>query len=198
MRRFNLVLKRTMDIGAGIILLILLSPLLLIIMCLVKLGSTGPVFFLQKRLGYKGKIFRIIKFRTMVENAESIGTGIFTHRDDPRVTRVGRLLRLMSVDELPQLFNVLKGDMSFVGPRPPVPYHPHRYDEYSDEQKLRFTMPPGITGLAQVKGRNALSWEERIKYDVEYVRKFSFLFDLKILFLTIGSVFKRKNVYKRG
>lgn len=198
MRRFNRVLKRIMDIGAGIFLLILLSPLLLIIMCLVKLDSKGPVFFLQKRLGYQGKIFRIIKFRTMVENAESIGTGIFTHRDDPRVTRVGRVLRILSLDELPQLFNVLKGDMSFVGPRPPVPYHPHKYEEYSDEQKLRFTMPPGITGLAQVKGRNALSWEERIKYDVEYVRKFSFLFDLKILFLTIGSVFKRKNVYKRG
>jgi lipopolysaccharide/colanic/teichoic acid biosynthesis glycosyltransferase len=187
-----------MDIGAGIVLLILLSPLLLIIMCLVKLDSKGPVFFLQKRLGYQGKIFRIIKFRTMVENAESIGTGIFTHRHDPRVTRAGRVLRNTSCDELPQLFNVLKGDMSFVGPRPPVPYHPHKYEEYSDEQKLRFTMPPGITGLAQVKGRNALSWEERIKYDVEYVKKFSFLFDLKILFLTIGNVFKRKNVYKKG
>lgn len=198
MKRFNLFLKRTMDIGAGIVLLILLSPLLLIIMCLVKLDSKGPVFFLQKRLGYQGKVFRIIKFRTMVENAESIGTGIFTHRDDPRVTRVGRVLRILSLDELPQLFNVLKGDMSFVGPRPPVPYHPHKYEEYSDEQRLRFTMPPGITGLAQIKGRNALSWEERIKYDVEYVRKFNFLFDLKILFLTIGSVFKRKNVYKRG
>lgn len=198
MRQFQLGLKRFGDIVGGIFLLILLSPLLLIIMCAVILNSSGPAFFLQERLGYGGKGFKIIKFRTMVVNAEQMGSGIFTHRQDSRITRVGSLLRNLSLDELPQVFNVIKGEMSFVGPRPPLPYHPYKYQAYSDEQRLRFTVRPGITGYAQVKGRNALTWEERIKYDVEYVKKFNLFLDIKILFLTAWSIFQRKDIYRGG
>ncbi|HLP59537.1 MAG TPA: sugar transferase [Candidatus Deferrimicrobium sp.] len=198
MRCIHLVLKRIIDIVGGIFLLILLSPLLLIITCAVKLNSRGPAFFLQERLGYRGKVFKIIKFRTMVVNAEQMGSGIFTHRQDPRITAVGSLLRNSSLDELPQLFNVIKGEMSFVGPRPPLPYHPYTYEAYNDEQKLRFTVRPGITGYAQVKGRNAISWEERIKYDVEYVKKFSIFLDIKILFLTAWGIVRRENIYRKN
>lgn len=198
MRKIHLGLKRFGDIVGGIFLLILLSPLLLIITCAVILNSRGPAFFIQERLGYRGKVFKIIKFRTMVVNAEQMGSGIFTHRQDPRITPVGRLLRNFSLDELPQLFNVIKGEMSFVGPRPPLPHHPYKYEAYSDEQKLRFTVRPGITGYAQVKGRNALTWEERIKYDVEYVKKFNIFLDIKILFFTAWGIVRQKNIYRGG
>src|SRR5699024_1422348 len=121
-----------------------------------------------KRLGENGKKFEIYKFRTMIENAEKMGTGIFTSDEDPRITKVGHFLRKTSLDELPQIINIIKGEMSFVGPRPPVPYHPYKYDDYNEIQKKRFTVKPGVTGMAQVYGRNTLSWDERIEHDVKY------------------------------
>jgi len=161
----------------------------------IKLDSKGPVFFKQERLGKKGKVFKIYKFRTMVDNAESIGSGIYTYEGDPRITKVGSILRKTSLDELPQLINVLIGDMSIIGPRPPLPYHPRKYEEYNEEQIKRFNVRPGITGHAQVIGRNALVWDERIVLDVEYVEKQSFFFDINILFLTIINVVKRDNIH---
>ena len=154
------------------------------------------MFFLQERLGKNGDVFKIYKFRTMVENAESKGSGIYTSKGDPRITKIGHFLRKTSLDELPQLLNVIKGDMSLVGPRPPVPYHPYKYNEYSDKQRKRFTVKPGITGFAQVSGRNKLSWDERIEYDVEYVENYSLFLDFKILFNTFLTVFKNNDIYR--
>lgn len=192
---YDKYIKRLLDI---ILVLMLFLPLFLIsilIAIAIKVDSKGPVLFKQKRLGRDGDIFNILKFRTMIENAENIGPGLSTFEGDPRVTRVGNILRKTSLDELPQLFNVLKGDMSIVGPRPPVPYHPRKYHEYNDHQKQRFMVRPGITGYAQVKGRNSLTWDERIEFDVQYVNKQNLFLDIKIVLLTILKVFKREDIH---
>lgn len=147
-------------------------------------------------MGENGDVFKIYKFRTMVENAESKGSGIYTSKGDPRITKAGHFLRKTSLDELPQLLNVIKGDMSLVGPRPPVPYHPYKYNEYSDKQQKRFTVKPGITGFAQVSGRNKLSWDERIEYDVKYVENYSLFLDFKILFKTFAKLLKKEEIYR--
>lgn len=132
----------------------------------------------------------------MIVNAENIGDGLFVKTEqDKRITKVGRILRATSLDELPQLWNVLVGDMSLVGPRPPVPYHPYKYEEYSEVQKKRFNMKPGMTGLAQVTVRNSVPWDERILADIEYVENFNILLDIKILFKTIQKVFARESIY---
>lgn len=174
---------------------VVLLPLFLIIAILIKLESKGPVFFLQDRLGKDGKVFKIYKFRTMVDGAINLGSGLRTDANDPRITKIGNLLRRTSLDELPQLINILKGEMSFIGPRPPVPYHPRKYEEYSAEQKKRFQVRPGMSGYAQVVLRNSGTWDERIVYDVKYVECMSFCFDLYIFFMSIYVVIKRENIY---
>lgn len=188
-------IKRFLDIIISLFSIALLIPLFTIIAILIKIDSKGEVIFKQERLGKNGKEFEIFKFRTMVKNAENLGTGINTFQHDPRITKVGAWLRKTSLDELPQLFNVLKGDMSIVGPRPPVPYHPKKYDNYSDFQVQRFRVKPGITGYAQVKGRNNLNWDERVSYDVDYVKRLSFSLDVKILWLTFIKVIKREDIH---
>lgn len=191
-----MILKRFVDLFGSLFGLIALSPVFLIISILIKFTSNGPVFFKQERLGKDGKVFKIIKFRTMIVNAEKIGDGIRVKSDkDNRITKVGKILRATSLDELPQLFNVLKGDMSLVGPRPPLPFHPHKFEEYDDYQRKRFLMRPGITGLSQVTVRNSVPWDERIKIDVEYIEKFNLWLDIKILFRTIMKIFKRESIY---
>lgn len=192
------MIKRIMDLFASILGIIVISPFLIIISLAIKFTSKGPVLFKQERLGKDGEVFKIIKFRTMIDKAEDVGTGLSTFEGDPRVTKVGGLLRKTSLDELPQLFNVLKGNMSLIGPRPPVPYHPRKYNEYSKYQKQRFLVKPGITGLAQVKGRNSLTWDERIEYDIEYVNDQSLLLDMRILVLTVIKVFKNENIHGPG
>lgn len=190
-------IKRVFDILASLIAIIILSPFLILFSIILKLDSKGPVLFKQKRLGKDGKVFIIYKFRTMIVNAEKIGDGISIKSDkDPRITKVGGVFRKTSIDELPQLFNVLLGDMSLVGPRPPVTYKPYDgYDNYPEWAKKRFEMRPGVTGLAQVKVRNSASWDERIKIDNEYIDKFSIWLDIKILFMTVGKVFGSNNIY---
>jgi len=196
MRNINFFIKRLMDILGSMIGLILLSPFFLLIALSIKLTSKGPIFYKQERLGKNGKVFEIYKFRTMIVNAENIGDGLFVKTEqDKRITKVGRILRATSLDELPQLWNVLVGDMSLVGPRPPVPYHPYKYEEYSEVQKKRFNMKPGMTGLAQVTVRNSVPWDERILADIEYVENFNILLDIKILFKTIQKVFARESIY---
>jgi len=190
MRTFNLILKRLLDFICSLVGLIIVSPFILIIAIIVKCTSEGPIFFLQERLGKKGKVFKIIKFRTMVVNAEIIGSGVkVSGKNDARITKIGRLLRATSMDELPQLINVIKGDMALVGPRPPVTYHPYKgYDNYPDWAKPRFEMRPGMTGLVQISTRSKASWDDRMRIDLEYIDKFSVLFDIKILFGTIKTV----------
>ena len=197
MRTLNLILKRLIDICGSLFGLVILSPLFIIIAISIKLTSEGPVIFKQERLGKDGKVFKIYKFRTMVVNAENIGDGLtIKSESDSRITKVGRILRKTSLDELPQLFNVLVGHMSLVGPRPPVTYHPYDgYNSYPNWAKKRFKMRPGITGLAQVTVRNSVTWDERIKIDNEYIDKFYILLDIKILFMTIVKIFKRENIY---
>lgn len=192
MRNLNIAVKRILDFMLSLVGAIVISPILVIIAILIKCSSAGPVLFKQERLGYHGKVFKILKFRTMVVNAEHIGTGVvINEKDDPRVTKIGRFLRATSLDELPQVFNVLKGDMALVGPRPPVTYHPYEgYDNYPEWSKKRFEMRPGMTGLVQTTIRSDSPWDDRMKIDCEYVDKFSVLFDIKILLDTVKTVIK--------
>lgn len=192
----NRIIKKIFDITSSAIGIVILSPLFLIVSILIKLDSPGKVLFIQDRLGKDGKVFKIYKFRTMCDNAINIGNGLFTDETDSRITKIGSFLRKTSIDELPQLFNILKGDMSLVGPRPPVPNFPYKYDEYSEVQKTRFEMLPGITGWAQVVGRNSIDWDERITLDIDYVKNYSFLWDIKIIILTLAKVVKREDIYK--
>ncbi len=190
-----LCIKRIFDLTISIVALIILFPLLFIIGLAIKIESKGPVFFIQKRLGKDGKEFNIYKFRTMVNNAENIGTGIFVTESDSRITNMGKLLRSTSLDELPQLINVIKGDMSIVGPRPPLTHYPYVYEDYDFEEKQRFRVKPGITGYAQIRGRNNLTWSEKIKLDIFYIKNRNFIMDIKIIFITIFKVLKRDNIY---
>lgn len=197
MRNINLFLKRCIDFLGSLIGIIILSPVFAIISVLIKLTSKGPVFFLQERLGKDGKVFKIIKFRTMIVNAEHMGDGLRVKEGtDPRITKIGRFLRKTSLDELPQLFNTLAGSMSLVGPRPPATYHPYNgYENYPIWAKKRFQMRPGVTGLAQATVRNSASWDERIRIDNEYIDKFNVLFDIKILFMTVARVLRSSDIY---
>ncbi|OXS79461.1 sugar transferase [Domibacillus enclensis] len=191
----QLGIKRVMDVLFALLALVVLSGVLLSISLAIKLDSKGPVLFKQERLGKNGKAFHIYKFRTMIVGAETKGRGIFQDENDDRITKVGKLLRMTSLDELPQLFNILKGEMSFIGPRPPLTYYPYPADEYTDEQKVRFQFLPGMTGYAQVMGRNSLSWEEKIHYDVDYVDNYSLGLDMKIFILTIYKIMQREHVH---
>ena len=175
------------DIVLAVLALTILSPVLCLIAALVKLTSRGPVLYVQERIGKDSVPFRFIKFRTMVVGAEKQGAGILCLKNDPRVTTLGRILRRYSLDELPQLFNVLRGDMSLIGPRPGLAY---QIKEYTPFQRRRLTVLPGISGWAQVNGRNAITWDERITRDVEYVERLSFTMDLRILLRTLGAVLK--------
>ena len=186
-------LKRIIDIVGSLILLIVGFIPLLIVALIIKLESNGPALFKQKRLGLNGKEFEIYKFRSMVVGAEGKGSGVYSMKGDPRVTKVGKFIRATSIDELPQLINILKGDMSFIGPRPTLTYHPWKLDEYTIEQRRRFDVRPGVTGLAQVNGRKEIAWDERIKYDVYYVDNLSSILDLKILLKTIQKVILMKD-----
>lgn len=180
--------KRASDVAVSFVMLVVLSPLLAVVAVLIKLESRGPVIFRQERIGKDGKVFEIYKFRSMCVGAESMGSGQYSFRGDTRITRVGKVIRTLSIDELPQLVNIIKGEMSLIGPRPVLTYHPKQLAEYSAEQKERFSVRPGVTGLAQVKGRKTLNWDERIEYDVYYVKHLSFVLDTKIFFETIAKV----------
>ena len=188
-----LAFKRAMDIIIAAAGLIITSPVLLITAILIKLDSPGPVLFMQERIGKDGKVFRIAKFRSMCTGAEHTGSGVYSGKNDARVTRVGRVIRATSIDELPQLYNILKGDMSLIGPRPPLTYHPWTIDQYTEEQFHMFDVRPGITGWAQVHGRKDVEWHKRIRLNVWYVRHISFRLDVKIFFMTIIKVLRNED-----
>ena len=190
--------KRIIDVTLSVLALILLSWLYLIIALLVKLTSKGPVLFKQDRIGRNGKVFRFYKFRSMCVNAEHTGSGVYSDRNDPRVTKIGKFIRATSIDELPQLFNIIKGEMSLIGPRPPLTYHPWKWEEYTDEQKRMFEVRPGITGWAQTHGRKDVEWNQRIKLNVWYVDHVSFGLDFKIFWLTIFKILTNADNENKG
>lgn len=185
--------KRFCDIVISLLGLIVLSPFMLVVAIAIKIESKGPVLFKQTRLGKGGREFQIYKFRSMCEGAENMGTGQYSFAGDMRVTKVGRFIRATSIDELPQFINILKGEMSLVGFRPPLTYHPWKLEEYTDEQMRMFEVRPGITGWAQVHGRKHTEWHERISLNVYYVDHMSLLLDIKILFLTVFKVLKNED-----
>ncbi len=190
-----LLCKRIFDVNATLLFFSVFWPFFLIIYVLVYMTSGKPVFFIQERLGQKGIVFGIIKFRTMIVNAVKTGKGIFVEENDMRITRVGNILRKTSMDELPQLINVLKGDMSIVGPRPPLPDYPKTYEEYTSAVKQRFEFKPGITGYAQISGRKNLDWDERFGFDTIYVNSYSFWMDMYILIKSVIAIISKEGVY---
>ena len=200
---WQLVLKRLLDFPVALILLVLISPLWLVIVLWIRSDSEGSAIFTQTRVGLGGRPYKIYKFRTMVQNADAmikekleqvkdLEGFVFQEKDDPRITRSGRFLRKTSLDELPQLLNILIGDMSLVGPRPEVP---EIVRHYTPAQRQRLNVLPGVTGLAQINGRSELTLGETMNFDLEYVRIWSFWLDLKILWKTVFVVFSGKGAY---
>lgn len=195
----NLLLKRLIDIIFSTLLILFLIPVWIIVSFLIKMDSKGPVLFKQNRRTRDGKVFKMLKFRTMVVNAEKMEVGLFNFKNDPRVTKVGRFLRNTSIDELPQLFNILKGEMSVVGPRPCVEYELGDFETLNKKYKKRFQVKAGLTGWAQVKGRNDLSWNDKVEYDNEYIDIFNkkgIFIDIYIILASVIKVFKKENVYE--
>ena len=190
--------KRAIDTVLSLIALIILFPLLAITAIAIKLTSPGPVLFKQQRLGLHGKEFTIYKFRSMAVGAEHTGSGVYSEKGDPRVSTIGRFIRKVSIDELPQLVNVIKGDMAIVGPRPPLTYHPWPINQYTEEQLHMFDVRPGITGWAQVNGRKTVEWPRRIELSVYYARNLTLAFDIKILALTVLKVLRHEDNENTG
>ena len=186
------MIKEIIDNILGWLALITLSPIFWLLAGVIRLESPGPAFFRQERIGKDGYPFVAFKFRSMVDNATSMGLGFNTAVNDPRISIIGKLLRITSLDELPQLFNVIKGEMSLVGPRPTLAYQVARYN---DAQKRRLIVKPGITGWAQINGRNAIPWEERIKLDIWYVDNWSLGLDFYILLRTVKTWIHREGLY---
>ena len=195
---YKKVIKRCLDVGIALFILIIAFIPMLIVALLVKLDSSGPILYKQERIGRNGGVFQMLKFRSMYVNSEHTGTGVYSEKGDVRVTRVGKIIRATSLDELPQVINILKGDMSLIGPRPPLTYHPWKYEEYTEEQKRMFEVRPGITGWAQVNGRKAVEWNKRIKLNVWYVDNISLLLDVKIFIMTIFKVISNADNENEG
>lgn len=185
---YRKIIKRILDFILALCGLIVLIIPMIIVAIAIKLESKGPVIFKQDRLGYKGKVYKMYKFRSMCVGAEKTGSGVYSDKNDARVTKVGKFIRATSIDELPQLVNVLKGDMALIGFRSPLTYHPWTWDKYTEEQKKMFNVRPGITGWAQIHGRKTVEWNKRIELNVWYAENVSFLLDLKILFMTVFKV----------
>ncbi len=195
----NLIIKRLFDIVISLVAIIILTPIWVVVAILIKLDSEGPIFFRQGRRTINGRVFSMYKYRSMIVNAENLGAGLFNYENDPRVTKIGRKLRDSSIDELPQLFNILKGDMSLVGPRPCVTYELGDFDTLNKRYKKRFQMKAGLTGLAQVKGRNDIKWDEKVNWDNKYIdtfKKYGVIFDITILFESVFKVFMKDSIYE--
>lgn len=197
--KINLFIKRVFDIISSFLVILLLIPVWIVIPVLIRVDSKGSILFKQKRLTKDGRVFTILKFRSMVVDAEKKLTGLFNYENDPRVTKVGRFLRNSSIDELPQLFNIFWGDMSVIGPRPSVVNELGDYSSLNQKFKKRFQMKAGLTGLAQVKGRNGISWTEKVALDNEYIDLFSrkgIITDISILVESVLKVFRKDNIYE--
>ena len=187
------MIRRAVDIVGGSLLLVLTAPAMAVAMLAIRLESRGHPIYRQRRVGMNGRGFDLLKLRTMVDGAEHIGAGLAINADDPRVTRVGAFLRRTSLDELPNLLNVVRGDMSLIGPRPTIPA---QVAQYTERQRGRLTIRPGITGWAQVNGRASLPWSERIELDLHYIEHRSLALDARILWRTVRIVFGGSGLYK--
>jgi len=187
------VLRRAVDITVSAAVLLGASPLLALAMIAIRLESAGPAVYRQRRSGLDGRTFDVLKLRTMVQGAEHTGAGLAINENDPRITRVGELLRRTSLDELPNLWNVLRGEMSLIGPRPTLPV---QVQQYSERQRGRLAIKPGITGWAQVNGRASLPWSQRIELDLYYIEHRSLALDLRILWRTVAMVLGGGDIYK--
>ena len=185
---------RLVEVVLALLMLLMLSPLLLTVALLIRLETTGPAMFKQQRGGLHGRHFTIYKFRTMEDDRDKKRQSINPFDGDPSITKVGNILRKTSIDELPQLINIVKGDMSFIGPRPTVT---DQTDNYNDYEKQRLTVKPGVTGLAQVSGRNSLSWKEKIDIDIDYINRKSLRLDAYILMQTLVKVFRTEEIYEK-
>ena len=181
--------KRVADILAGLAILFFFWWLILIACLAIYIEDPGPVFFRQRRLGLHGKEFVMLKLRSMKQNSEHTGSGVYSGKDDPRLLKTGKLFRKLSIDELPQAIHLISGKMSLIGPRPPLTYHPWPLAQYTEQQRHMFDVRPGITGWAQVNGRKGVEWHRRIELNCWYADNVSFLLDAKIFFMTIGKVF---------
>ena len=188
-------LKRWCDAIMTTIVLLFLWPLLLAVSVLIYLEDRGPIFFIQERVGLNGKPFGMYKFRSMIVNAEAPGGCSNLVSEDQRITKIGKFIRRWSIDEMPQILNVLKGEMSIIGPRPTLAY---QVEHYTEHQRKRLKAKPGITGWAQVNGRNRLTWDERIELDIEYIETYSLWLDLKILSRTLQAVADESGIYGHG
>ena len=198
--KFYFIIRRIIDTIIALIALVLLSPILLIVAIAICLESKGGAIFKQKRIGLNGKPYDMYKFRSMVKNAQNMGTGVYSFEGDPRITKVGHFIRRTSIDELPQLWNIVKGDMAFIGPRSPVVGHFPEWDTLNDAYKRRFTVLPGISGLAQCVGRNDFSWDEKVVWDniyIDKVSKYYILYDIKMWFMTFTRVFSMSDVAEK-
>jgi len=194
------ITKRTLDLIIAVVGLIVIMPIWLVTALLIRFESQGKIFFRQERVGRNQETFKMYKFRTMIEGAQNLGSGLFSYENDPRITRVGQKLRQSSLDETPQLLNIIKGNMSIVGPRPPVIGELEMEHDLPEGYENRFTVLPGITGLAQISGRNALNWKDKIEFDLVYIEKFKNLgivLDLTIILKTIFIVIARRNVVEK-
>lgn len=194
------IIRRVIDTLISLLAVVVLSPILLVVAISICLESKGGAIFKQKRIGLNGKTYNMYKFRSMVANAQNMGTGVYSFEGDPRITKVGHLIRKTSLDELPQLFNIIKGDMAFIGPRSPVVGHFPEWETLNDAYKRRFTVLPGISGLAQCVGRNEFSWDEKVHWDniyIDKVNKYYILYDIKIWFMTFARVFSMSDVAEK-
>ena len=191
------MIKRIFDIAGSVFGILLFFPVMVVIAILIKCTSKGPIFFSQDRIGLNGKNFKMLKFRTMFINSEKKGTGLYIFENDTRITKLGFLIRRLSFDELPQFFNVLIGSMSLVGPRPPVTYELGDWSSFTPSMKKRFNVKPGITGFAQISGRNSLEWDRKIEYDLFYIKEFKRLgifFDIYIIIKSFKVVISGKDI----
>jgi lipopolysaccharide/colanic/teichoic acid biosynthesis glycosyltransferase len=187
------MIRRAIDILAGGLALVIAAPFIAIAMLAIRIESRGHPIYRQRRIGKDGRAFDLLKLRTMVDGAEHVGAGLAVNENDPRITRVGALLRRTSLDELPNLLNVVRGDMSLVGPRPTIPV---QVAQYTERQRGRLAVKPGITGWAQVNGRTSLPWSERIELDLHYIEHRSLRLDLRILWRTLLIVLGGRGLYK--
>lgn len=194
---YKRIVKRIIDFIIAFIAALFLLPIYLIVSIVIKIESKGPTLFKQPRLGLNGCVFKIYKFRSMVTDQSKFKKTNEVYEDDPRITKVGRFMRKTSIDELPQIINILKGEMSFIGPRPPLPHFPKKFDEYSEFEKQRFKVKPGISGLAQIRCREIHDWNINIPIDVEYVNNYSFMYDMKLFLSSLMTFFKQDNVYRK-